>query len=112
MTFHTLCVLVSSISFLAYVASYFISPHMKNEFKRFELEKIGLLTIVLEFIGAIGLLIGLKYNLILILSSLGLTLLMMSGLIVRIKFKDSLFISIPAIFFMLLNLYILLGSIN
>lgn len=112
MTFHTLCVLVSSISFLAYVASYFISPHMKNEFKRFELEKIGLLTIVLEFIGAIGLLIGLKYNLILILSSLGLTLLMMSGLIVRIKFKDSVFISIPAIFFMLLNLYILLESIN
>lgn len=112
MTFHTLCVLVSSISFLAYVASYFISPHMKNEFKRFELEKIGLLTIVLEFIGAIGLLIGLKYNLILILSSLELTLLMMSGLIVRIKFKDSVFISIPAIFFMLLNLYILLESIN
>jgi hypothetical protein len=106
MTIITVCVLISSLSFYAYVASYFLSPHMKNEFKRFNLEKLGLLTIILEFLGATGLLVGLKFNPILIISSLGLALLMFLGLIVRIRLKDSIWISLPAGFFMGLNLYI------
>ena len=35
---------------------------MKKEFKRFGLEKIGLTTVLLEIIGALGLLVGLKFN--------------------------------------------------
>jgi hypothetical protein len=85
---------------------------MKNEFKRFNLEKLGLLTIILEFIGATGLLIGLQYNFFLIVSSLGISLLMLCGLIVRLKLKDSIWVSLPALFFMLLNLYIFLESIK
>lgn len=99
-------VLISSLSFLFYGVSYFVSPHMKNEFKRFKLEKLGLLTIVLEILGAVGLLIGLWYNPLLILSSGGLALLMFLGVLVRIKLKDSLWISLPAIFYMGLNAYI------
>jgi len=79
---------------------------MKNEFKRFGLEKLGLLTIVLEIIGATGLIVGLIFNPILIISSLGLALLMFFGVIVRIKLKDSFWISLPALFFMVLNFYI------
>lgn len=112
MTINTICVLISSLSFYAYVAAYFISPNMKNEFKRFKLERLGLLTIILEFIGATGLLAGLIFNPILTISSLGLSLLMFCGLIVRIKLKDSILISLPAGFFMFLNLYIFLESIN
>ena len=112
MTLITVCILVSSLSFYVYVASYFISPHMKNEFKRFNLEKLGLLTIVLEFLGATGLLVGLKFNPILTLSSLGIGLLMFFGLAVRIKLKDSLLISLPAGFYMLLNFYIFWVSIK
>tara|TARA_B110000483_G_scaffold105672_1_gene128967 strand:- start:38 stop:295 length:258 start_codon:yes stop_codon:yes gene_type:complete len=85
---------------------------MKKEFKRFGLEKIGLLTIILQFIGATGLIVGLKFNPILTISSLGLTLLMLSGLIVRIKLKDSIWISLPALFYLGLNTYIFLVSIN
>jgi len=85
---------------------------MKNEFKRFKLEKLGLLTIVLEIIGALGLLIGLWYLPLLLLSSGGLALLMLLGLIVRIKLKDSLWITLPAFFFMILNTYILLEAIK
>lgn len=107
----TICVLISSLSFYAYVASYFMSPHMKNEFKRFDLEKLGLLTIILQFLGATGLLVGLKFNLFLTMSSLGLALLMMFGLIVRIKLKDSIWVSLPAFFFMILNLSIFFLSI-
>ena len=68
-------VLISSLSFYAYVASYFLSPNMKNEFKRFKLEKLGLFIITLEFLGATGLIVGLFFNPILIISSLGLGLL-------------------------------------
>ena len=107
-----ICILISSLSFFAYAVSYFTSPHMKKEFKRFGLEKIGLLTIILQFMGATGLILGLKFNPILTISSLGLTLLMLSGLIVRIKLKDSIWISLPAFFYMGLNTYIFLASIN
>jgi len=107
-----ICILISSLSFFAYAVSYFTSPHMKKEFKRFGLEKIGLLTIILQFMGAAGLIVGLKFNPILTISSLGLTLLMLSGLIVRIKLKDSIWISLPALFYMGLNTYIFLVSIN
>lgn len=79
---------------------------MKNEFKRFNLEKLGLLTIVLEIVGALGLLIGLWYNALLLLSSGGLAALMFLGVLVRIKLKDSLWISLPAVFYMVLNGYI------
>jgi len=79
---------------------------MKNEFKRFKLEKLGLLTILLEILGAIGLLVGLFFNPVLLISSGGLATLMLLGLIVRIKLKDSLWISLPAIFYMCLNAYI------
>ena len=85
---------------------------MKNEFKRFNLEKLGLLTIILELLGATGLLIGLKFNLILTISSLGIGLLMLCGLIVRIKLRDNIWISLPAGFFMILNLYIFFKSIK
>jgi hypothetical protein len=112
MTVDTICVLISSLSFLAYVASYFISPHMKNEFKRFDLEKLGLLTIILEFLGAIGLIIGLLFNPILIISSFGLGLLMLCGFVVRLKLKDSIWVSSPAFFYMCLNFYIFSASIR
>lgn len=107
-----ICIIISSLSFYAYVVSYFLSPYMKNEFKRFNLEKLGLLTIILEFLGATGLLVGLKFNLILTISSLGLGLLMFCGLAVRLKLKDSIWISLPAAFFMILNLFIFLESVK
>lgn len=100
------CTLFSSVSFIAYSISYFISPHMKSEFERFNLKHLGLFIIILELLGATGLLVGLLLNPILLLSSGGLSLLMLFGLITRIKTKDSFRVSFPALFFMILNGYI------
>ena len=108
----TIVTLISSFSFFAYAFSYFRTPHMKKEFKRFGLEKIGLITVLLEIIGALGLLVGLKFYFFLMISSLGLALLMLAGLIVRIKLKDSIWISLPAFFYMILNTYIFWMSLN
>ena len=107
----TIATLISSFSFLAYALSYFIKPHMKNEFKRFGLEKIGLTTVLLEIIGALGLLVGLKFSFFLIISSLGLAILMFAGVIVRLKLKDSIWITLPAFLLMVLNAFIFWKSI-
>jgi hypothetical protein len=85
---------------------------MKKEFKRFGLEKMGLFTIILEILGALGLLIGILYHPILIISSLGLSLLMFAGVLVRIKVKDNIWISLPAFLYMLVNAYIFWTAIN
>lgn len=112
MDIKTICILLSSLSFFGYVISYFVLPQMKKEFKRFGLEKLGLLTIILELLGAVGLLIGLKFNILLIIASLGLALLMFFGLIVRMRLKDNLWVSLPALFYMLLNAYIFIEAIT
>lgn len=84
---------------------------MKTEFERFKLKKLGLFIIILEILGAFGLLAGLLITPILLISAGGLALLMLLGLITRIKSKDSFLVSSPAIFYMILNSYIYyLGS--
>jgi|LakMenEpi03Aug12_release.lakeMendotaPanAssembly.Ray.scaffolds.fasta_scaffold10857_16 hypothetical protein len=111
MSLFLIAVLVSSISFFAYVADYFRRPHMRREFKRFGMEKLGLLIIILQLFGAIGLLVGLRYDIILTLASLGLALLMFSGVIVRVISKDNLRSTLPALCFMGLNAYICWASL-
>ncbi len=106
------CVLISSFSFLAYSISYFASPHMREEFKRFNLEKLALFTIMLEILGALGLLIGLLFRPLLLISSGGLAILMLLALLIRIKSKDSLLVSFPAIFYLVLNTFIFYSYIN
>jgi|TARA_B100000767_G_scaffold170889_1_gene159961 hypothetical protein len=84
---------------------------MEMEFKRFGLEKFGLIIITLQFLGATGLMVGLVFNPLLIISSLGLALLMLAGFLVRLKLKDGILVSLPALFYMSLNTYIFLVSI-
>lgn len=105
-------ILISSLSFLIYGVSYFTSPHMKSEFIRFGLEKFGLLTAVLEIGGALGLLAGLMINSILLISSGGLAILMFFGVLARLRVKDSLWVSLPALIYMVLNSYIFSVSIR
>jgi hypothetical protein len=105
-------ILISSLSFMWYGIAYFKSPQMKSEFKRFGFEKAGALTAILELLGALGLLAGLKFFSILLISAGGLTILMFLGIVIRIRVKDSLWISLPALFFMILNLSIFFLSLH
>lgn len=111
MDFFKVLIFFSSLSFLVYGIAYFRSTKLKNEFKRFGLEKIGTLTAVLELLGAIGLLVGLKFNLVLLISAGGLALLMFFGVAVRIKVRDTLWVTLPALFFMALNGYVFFMSL-
>ena len=112
MIFSLVLILVSSLSFLAYGILYFTSAHIRSEFERFGLKKFGPLTAVLEILGGIGLLVGFKLLPILLISSGGLSLLMFMGLIARLRVKDSIWVSMPATFFMVLNAYIFYRAVN
>jgi len=96
----------SAFSFLFYGISYYISRNMKDEFKRYGLEKFAFLTSTLQILGASGLIVGLKFQQILTLSSGGLALLMFLGVMVRLKIKDGFWKSLPAFLYFLLNTYL------
>ena len=106
----TILVWLSALSFLFYGINYFTSQNLKDEFKRYGLEKFGPLTAVLEILGAVGLLVGLIVPFILSLAAGGLALLMLLGFGVRIKIKDGFWLSLPSLSFMLLNAYIFYAS--
>ena len=105
-------IIISSLSFLSYGITHFTSSKMKDEFKRFGLEKFGIMTAILELIGAVGLLVGLMFNAVLLISSGGLSLLMFLGIVVRIKVKDGFIVLLPALIFMLLNMLIFFYSLQ
>jgi hypothetical protein len=105
-------VLISSISFLVYGISCLTSSKIKSEFIRFGLKKFDKLIGVLEIVGALGLLVGLLYNFILVISAGGLALLMFLGVAVRLKVSDGLLAMLPALFFLVLNSYIFLESMK
>jgi hypothetical protein len=100
-------VLFSASAFIFYGSLCLLSNHMKDEFKRYGLVKYRTLTGILEMQGGIGLILGLQYKPLMILSSSGLMILMFMGTLVRIRMKDPLVQIIPAFCLMLVNAYIL-----
>ncbi len=102
-----IAVFLSSGAFIFYGVNCLISQKMKDEFIRFGLGKQRILIGYLQLLGGIGLLLGFFFipDLAFIASG-GLSLLMFSGFVVRIKIKDSILESIPSLLLALINLYI------
>lgn len=71
-----------------------------------------MITAIFQILGAIGLLVGLMFNAILLLASGGLTLMMVLAIAVRIKVKDTLWEMLPATCYLFLNAYILSEAVN
>lgn len=96
----------SALSFLFYGLSFYTSSHMKDEFKRYGLEKFTLLTSILQIMGGVGLIVGLKLHPISVISSAGLSILMLFGFAVRLKIRDGFWRSLPAFSYFILNSYL------
>ena len=108
-----LLLIFTSASFLFYGVNCLRSCHIKKEFKRFGIsDRNRKLTGILQLLGACGLLLGMTFAVIGLLSAFGLFLLMLLGLGVRIKVRDGLIKSFPALFFMLISLYLFLEFWN
>lgn len=101
----------SSLAFIYFGINCFYSKFIIAEFERYGLPKYRKLTGYLQIIGAVGLLIGLYFSpLLLLLASIGLCILMLSGFIVRIKIRDNFIKSSPSFTFAALNLLIALKT--
>lgn len=103
--------IVSIAAFLFYGPLCLFSDKTILEFKRYGLLPFRELTGVLEILGAIGLILGFYSQILLLLASAGLTLLMLLGMIARIRIKDPLIATLPAFILFAFNLFIFTRAI-
>ena len=82
------------------------------EFDRFGLARFRRATGALEVLGALGLLAGYFFPTWTLVAAGGLGLLMILGVITRVRVRDSLSASLPAIALLVINLFILLYALQ
>jgi len=103
-----LLILISSVSFLGYGSACFFSPYLKCEFERYGFASKRTLVGTLQLLASLGLILGFWKPVLGSAASFGLTLMMLLAILVRIRIKDSFLQTLPALFYLLLNLYLLL----
>lgn len=104
--------IVSIGAFLSYGAACLFSDAMVAEFERFGLSKFRRLTGALEVLGALGLLAGYWIAPLVPAASGGLVLLMALGVITRVRVRDSVIETLPALALLLVNLLIFWHSMQ
>ncbi len=96
------------LSFLFFGLSCLLTQRMKKEFHRYGLSDYRRLTGVLQLSGSVGLFIGWMFSPVLEVTALaGLSVLMVAGVIVRIRIRDPWLALIPALFYALLCAYLI-----
>ena len=108
----TLVILFTAISFIIYVYSSFVSRRMKSEYARWGYSDQRKIVGFLQLLGGLGLLIGIKIDILLILTSFCFILMMNMAIFIRIKIKDNIVDILPAITYLFLNILILYNSIT
>ena len=88
MDIYLLLVIFSGISFILYGIGSFNSRRMSSEFIRWGYGNYRYLIGGLQLLGGLGLLAGIMIDELLLISSGGLTLLMLMAVFVRFKIKD------------------------
>jgi uncharacterized membrane protein YphA (DoxX/SURF4 family) len=101
---------LSAVLFLGYGSLVLFSGGMRAEFERFGLSRFRQLTGALEVVGGLGLLVGLARPTVMVVASGGLALLMLLGVIVRVRVRDPLLETAPAAVLMLVNAYVLVEA--
>ncbi|MFP8487933.1 DoxX family protein [Gracilimonas sp. Q87] len=101
---------LNALFFLFYGFQSLNSQMMIEEFKRFGLtDNKRKLTGFLQISGSVGLLTGLYFPYIGLFAAAGFTLMMLVAFMVRIKIKDSFVQSLPSLFFMLVNAWVMIS---
>jgi hypothetical protein len=96
--------ILSGASFIFFGLACFYSDAFINEFSRYGLADYRKMVGCFELLGGLGCIIGIFHKRILIVSSLGLSLMMLMGVAVRIKINDTLIQTLPAILYFLINM--------
>ncbi len=96
--------------FLYYGCSCLFGNGMVAEFTRFGLSPLRRLTGSLEVLGAFGLIVGYRLPVLQLLSAMGLAVLMLLGVATRLRARDSLRDTAPAVALLLVNAFIALHT--
>lgn len=103
-------IVFSALSFLGYGSACFLLTAFKGEFDRYGFGPQRTLVGALQLGAAIGLLVGLDQPWIGRAASGGLTLMMVVAVGIRIRIKDTLPRTLPALFYLALNAYLCLTA--
>lgn len=106
MTLFTALTVLSGVAFVIYGISCLGSQAMAREFTRFGLARFRVLVGALEVLGGAGLLLGLWSLPLLAASAAGLALLMALGVGVRIRLRDGVLLTLPALVLFVVNGYL------
>lgn len=97
----------TSVAFFYYGLTCLFSNHMVKEFYRFGLtDQQRILTSILQLLGAVGIVVGIRLPFVGLVATIGLSLLMLMGFIVRLRIRDDIRQSTPSFAFMLINAYL------
>lgn len=106
MTLFTALAVLSGVSFVGYGVSCLVAETMAREFERFGLARFRALVGLLEVAGGAGLLVGLWYLPLLFAAALGLAVLMLLGVMVRVRLRDGVLLTMPALVLFAINGYL------
>lgn len=99
----------NGLAFIFFGLSCLFSPQMRLEFQRYGLTRQRSLVGALQLLGGVGVLVGITVYLpILPFALAGLFLLMVLGVMVRIRIRDPFRQLLPAAAFAMLNLFLLI----
>ena len=107
-------IVFSSISFTYYGINSLFSKKMKSEYSRWGYENLRLVLAWCQLLGGCGLIIGTLHhslNPLISITSFLLTIMMLTAVLTRIKSKDGLLLTLPSLFYSILNAYIFFQSI-
>lgn len=102
---------LSGVAFVVYGISCIGSQAMVREFTRFGLAQFRVFVGALEVLGGAGLLIGLWYLPLHAVSATGLTVLMALGVGVRIRMRDGVLLTLPALVLFVVNGYLAVQAV-
>ena len=105
---NSVLILFSAISFLGYGSACSVASYMKREFDRYQMRSLRTLVGGLQLCAAIGLLAGQSQPWIGRTASAGLAVMMLVAVGVRIRIKDTVFQTVPALLYLALNAYLCL----
>ena len=103
---------VSIVLFLIYGLLCLFADGMVEEFRRFGLSRYRRLTGVLEVLGAVGLAVGYAIPVLAAASAAGLAILMLLGVIVRLRVGDAWALGLPAALLLLVNAFIAVEAVQ
>ena len=108
-------IIFSSISFIYYGINSLFSKRMRFEYSRWGYENLRLFLAWCQLLGGCGLIIGMLHhslNPLISVTSFLLTVMMLTAVVTRIKSKDGLLLTLPSLFYSILNAIIFFQSIS